>query len=75
MPSEPRAVFMGRRSQGISPRAGVSIGVHMGDRYKELAAKRARTWRDVDVVEFALLLAFFLVGLTALIGKVHQMLF
>ena len=46
----------------------------MGDVYKELPAKRAGSWRDVDVVECALLLAFFAVGVTALIGKIDQML-
>ena len=41
--------------------------------YNPSSARRRRRKREIDVVECALLLAFFLVGLTALIGKLHQM--
>ena len=45
----------------------------MGHVYKDSVEKRRSAWRDVDVVEWAMLLAFFLVGVTALLGKIHQM--
>lgn len=43
----------------------------MGDGYERLARKGKKAPRDVDLVEWAMLLALFLVGLTALAGKIH----
>lgn len=40
--------------------------------YKDTPVKRPGAWREVDVVEWAMLLAIFRVGVTALIGKVHR---
>ena len=45
----------------------------MGDAYEESLRVRRKASREVDVVEWAMLLAFFLVGLTALIGRLQQM--
>lgn len=46
----------------------------MSDGFEKSVRGRRKEPREVDVVEGALLLAFFLVGLTALVGKLHQML-
>jgi hypothetical protein len=45
----------------------------MGDAY-DAVRKDRKAPREVDVVEWAMLLAFVLVGLTALIGTLHQLL-
>jgi hypothetical protein len=46
----------------------------MGNVYRDPPAKVPPGPRGVDLIEGAMLLAFFLVALTALIGKLHQML-